>query len=218
MKTELSLTAVIIATLLILFSSTAYRLHVNRKEAADRSKADYQRGYQFGRNAWHASRTDAPGADDWPSGTIVSNWTAGGLFRYANGVWREIGGDRAYRSVFQNLMTNANPNGGWRFTNVGISTHATGPGFQTYTVKTPVWETEHAIEVLVNHEPNCTLVRYLKDGLTNEFHAWAVPVVISTNFSQQQDIYSGERFGKSGQSSRTTVTKEPESATPPPRP
>lgn len=51
----------------------------------------------------------------------------------------------------------------------------------TYTVKTPVWETTNAIEVLPNHEPNCTLVRYVADGTTNEFHAWMVPVVVVTN-------------------------------------
>lgn len=52
---------------------------------------------------------------------------------------------------------------------------------QTYTVKTPVWETTNAIQVIWNHEPSCTLVRYVQNGTTNEFHAWAAPVVVTTN-------------------------------------
>lgn len=52
---------------------------------------------------------------------------------------------------------------------------------ETYTVKTPVWETTNAVKVVRNHEPNCTLVFYVERGVTNEFHAWAVPVVVTTN-------------------------------------
>lgn len=26
------------------------------------------------------------------------------------------------------------------------------------------------------HEPACVLIRHIKDGKTNEFHAWSVPV------------------------------------------
>jgi hypothetical protein len=52
---------------------------------------------------------------------------------------------------------------------------------ETYTVKTPVWETTNAVKVVRNHEPNCTLVVYVERGATNEFHAWAVPVVVTTN-------------------------------------
>lgn len=54
-------------------------------------------------------------------------------------------------------------------------------GGETYTVKTPVWETTNAVKVVRNHEPNCTLVIYVNRGVTNEFHAWAVPVVVTTN-------------------------------------
>jgi hypothetical protein len=53
----------------------------------------------------------------------------------------------------------------------------------TYTVETPVWKTSNAVEVIQNHEPGCHLVRYMVPGFTNafEFHAWAVPVIITTN-------------------------------------
>lgn len=54
----------------------------------------------------------------------------------------------------------------------------------TYTVKTPGWQTTNAIEVIPDHEkavPPCTLIRYVQDGRTNEFHAWAVPVIVTTN-------------------------------------
>jgi hypothetical protein len=53
---------------------------------------------------------------------------------------------------------------------------------QTYTVKTPVWETTNAIAVIRNHAkkvPPCTLIRYVEGGRTNEFHAWACPVVVN---------------------------------------
>lgn len=52
---------------------------------------------------------------------------------------------------------------------------------ETYTVKTPVWETTNAVKVVRNHEPGCTLVVYVQGGRTNEFHAWAVPVKVTTN-------------------------------------
>ena len=55
---------------------------------------------------------------------------------------------------------------------------------QTYTVRTQVWETTNAVEVIPNHEkrfPPCTLIRYVENGRTNEFHAWAIPVIVTTN-------------------------------------
>lgn len=54
----------------------------------------------------------------------------------------------------------------------------------TYTVKTPVWETTNAIRIIPDHEkkvPPCTLIVYVENGRTNEFHAWMVPVVVITN-------------------------------------
>lgn len=32
------------------------------------------------------------------------------------------------------------------------------------------------IDYIPNHEPNCTLIRYVENGRTNEFHAWLVSV------------------------------------------
>lgn len=52
---------------------------------------------------------------------------------------------------------------------------------ETYTVKTPVWETTNAVKVVRDHAPSCTLVIYVERGVTNEFHAWAVPVMVTTN-------------------------------------
>lgn len=34
---------------------------------------------------------------------------------------------------------------------------------------------------VTNHAPSCVLVVSVKDGKTNEFHAWAVPVRVETN-------------------------------------
>jgi len=39
----------------------------------------------------------------------------------------------------------------------------------------------NCIAVIQNHEPGCHLIRYVADGRTNEFHAWAVPIIVSTN-------------------------------------
>lgn len=64
---------------------------------------------------------------------------------------------------------------------------------ETYTVKTPVWETTNAVQVIRNHEPGCTLVKYVERGRTNEFHAWAVPVVVTTNAPVQ--LIFGDPFG-----------------------
>jgi hypothetical protein len=51
---------------------------------------------------------------------------------------------------------------------------------QSLTVTTPVWKTTNAISA-VRHTPDCTLVVYVENGKTNEFHAWLVPVTIETN-------------------------------------
>jgi len=40
----------------------------------------------------------------------------------------------------------------------------------------------NVVEVVPNHEPGCQLIKYLgPNGTTNEFHAWAVPIHVSTN-------------------------------------
>lgn len=52
---------------------------------------------------------------------------------------------------------------------------------KTYTVKTPVWETTNAIKIIPNHEPGCHLIKYIENDKTNDFHAWGVPIVITTN-------------------------------------
>lgn len=52
---------------------------------------------------------------------------------------------------------------------------------ETYTAKIPGWQFTNVVAVVRNHEPNCHLIRYVQNGATNEFHAWAVPVVVITN-------------------------------------
>ena len=40
----------------------------------------------------------------------------------------------------------------------------------------------NCVDVVPNHEPGCHLIKYLgPNGTTNEFHAWAVPIHVSTN-------------------------------------
>ena len=52
---------------------------------------------------------------------------------------------------------------------------------ETYTVKTPLWETTNAVKVVRNHEPGCTLIVYVERGSTNDFHAWNTTAVVTTN-------------------------------------
>ena len=55
---------------------------------------------------------------------------------------------------------------------------------QTYTVRCVTFETTNAIEVIHDHEkkiPPCTLIRYVENGKTNEYHAWAIAVQVITN-------------------------------------
>jgi len=52
---------------------------------------------------------------------------------------------------------------------------------ETYTVRIPGWKFTNVVSVVQNHEPGCHLVKYVENGMTNDFHAWAVPVVIETN-------------------------------------
>lgn len=50
-----------------------------------------------------------------------------------------------------------------------------GPELERFTnVVAVVWNHE-------KREPPCHLIRYVKDGKTNEFHAWMVNVTVTTN-------------------------------------
>lgn len=54
----------------------------------------------------------------------------------------------------------------------------------TVTVDGGLWKHTNVVEVIENHEnstPPCTLIRYVEKGFTNEFHAWAVLVIMETN-------------------------------------
>lgn len=58
---------------------------------------------------------------------------------------------------------------------------------ETYTVKAGPFETTNAVEIIPNHEhrdPPCTLIRYIENGHKVDFHAWAVPVTVTTNKSR----------------------------------
>lgn len=68
-----------------------------------------------------------------------------------------------------------------RYIILGVALLSLAATNETYTVKTPVWETTNAIQVIRNHEPGCHSIRYIESGKTNEFHAWAVPIVVITN-------------------------------------
>ncbi len=63
---------------------------------------------------------------------------------------------------------------------------------ETYTVKIgdplnggkELTQFTNVVQVIRNHdkaEPQCHLIRYVERGKTNEFHAWAVPITITTN-------------------------------------
>lgn len=50
----------------------------------------------------------------------------------------------------------------------------------TVTVAGDLWKHTNCVAILPCTDA-CTLVRYVDNGVTNEFHAWAVPVNVETN-------------------------------------
>lgn len=57
---------------------------------------------------------------------------------------------------------------------------------ETYTVTVrggdgSVWMSWSNCVSAVQHEPNCWLIQWVDSGRTNEFHAWAARVNVTTN-------------------------------------
>jgi hypothetical protein len=55
----------------------------------------------------------------------------------------------------------------------------------TYTVKVglgnPMITFTNVVEFPTNHTRDCILIKFADYGETNEFHAWCVPLILSTN-------------------------------------
>lgn len=51
-----------------------------------------------------------------------------------------------------------------------------GGGARVCAVIDESYTIHNVVDYFPNHEPNCTLIRFVQDGHTNDFHAWLVSV------------------------------------------